>query len=80
MPPQDYDRGRGCGMAEGRSRAWRKASKSNGSGGACVEFAVFEDGTMGVRDSKDPTGPRLALTPDAWTAFLSDTKRGHLDL
>jgi hypothetical protein len=61
------------------SRAWRKASQSNGSGGACVEIAAFQDGTIGVRDSKDPGGPNLVLSRPAWTAFLTDTKAGLLD-
>jgi len=66
-------------MAQERPRAWRKASQSNGSGGACVEVAMFEDGTIGIRDSKNPTGPKLFLTRPSWTAFLSDTKAGQLD-
>ncbi|HEX6074735.1 MAG TPA: DUF397 domain-containing protein, partial [Micromonosporaceae bacterium] len=61
-------------------RAWRKANASNGSGGACVEFAVFRDGTIGVRDSKNPNGPELVVTLTAWTAFLTDAKHGRLGL
>lgn len=66
-------------MAENLTRAWRKASRSNGSG-ACVEVAVFTDGTIGVRDSKNPDGPRLTFTPAEWEAFLAGAKQGEFDL
>ncbi|MGN5379825.1 DUF397 domain-containing protein [Streptomyces lasalocidi] len=26
--------------------------------------------TIHIRDSKTPTGPRLTLAPEAWSAFL----------
>jgi len=29
---------------------------------------------VAVRDSKDPDGPKLAFTPDQWTAFTSTVK------
>ncbi|GAB3054882.1 hypothetical protein GCM10027186_02400 [Micromonospora schwarzwaldensis] len=29
-------------------------------------------GVVGVRDSKDPTGPVLTFTADAWRAFVRD--------
>ncbi|MFI7073241.1 DUF397 domain-containing protein [Micromonospora sediminicola] len=49
---------------------WRKSSRSNGQGGACVEVAGDLPGVIAVRDSKDPTGPVLAFAPDAWRAFV----------
>jgi hypothetical protein len=58
---------------------WRKASRSDGHG-ACVEVALFEDGTVGVRDSKNPAGPRLAPTYSAWAAFLIEAKDGRFEL
>lgn len=66
-------------MAEQLARAWRKASRSNGSG-ACVEVAVFTDGTIGVRDSKDREGPKLTFTPAEWEAFLDGARKGEFDL
>ncbi|KAB2974096.1 DUF397 domain-containing protein [Streptomyces sp. SS1-1] len=48
---------------------WIKSSYSTSSGPDCVEVAAAP-GTILVRDSKDPDGPRLALTPTTWTAFL----------
>jgi hypothetical protein len=54
------------------SRAeWRKASKSSSNGGACVEVARNLPGIVAVRDSKNPDGPALTVTPDAWANFLA---------
>ncbi|MGW4491142.1 DUF397 domain-containing protein [Streptomyces sp. NPDC004376] len=51
--------------------AWFKSSYSGGTdGNSCVEIAVTPD-TIHVRDSKHETGPRLALTQDTWTAFVT---------
>ncbi|WP_329518524.1 DUF397 domain-containing protein [Spirillospora sp. NBC_01491] len=51
---------------------WRKSSHS-GNGGECVETAVL-DGTVGVRDSKNPAGPVLTLTGDDWATLLATLK------
>lgn len=51
---------------------WRKSTKSQ-SNGQCVEVADLP-GAVGVRDSKDPTGPALAFTPASWKAFVSGLK------
>lgn len=48
---------------------WRKSSRSNGSAN-CVEIAFFGNGTVGVRDSKDKSGPALRFTPGEWDAFV----------
>ncbi|TDC43665.1 DUF397 domain-containing protein [Micromonospora sp. KC213] len=50
---------------------WRKSSRSSGNGGNCVEVADNLPGVVAVRDSKDPTGPALTFTPDAWRTFVS---------
>lgn len=50
-------------------RKWFKSSRSEGSK-ACVEVS-FGDGTVGVRDSKNPGGPELWFPGEAWDAFLS---------
>jgi hypothetical protein len=59
---------------------WRKSSYSGSNGGACVEVAVVLDGTMAVRDSKDPGGPKLAIASDEWAAFTAGVKAGEFDL
>ncbi|WP_405093072.1 DUF397 domain-containing protein [Micromonospora sp. NBC_01392] len=50
---------------------WRKSSRSSTNGGACVEVADNLSGVVGVRDSKDPTGPALAFEPGSWRAFVA---------
>ncbi|WP_432049617.1 DUF397 domain-containing protein [Verrucosispora sp. NA02020] len=52
---------------------WRKSSRSGTS--ECVEVADNLPGIVGVRDSKDATGPALVFTPTAWHAFIAKTKR-----
>jgi hypothetical protein len=54
--------------------AWRKSSRSNGASGACVEVADNLSGVVGVRDSKDPTGPALAFAPQAWRSFVRQVR------
>ena len=50
---------------------WRKSSYSNGTAsGDCVEVSVKVE-QVGVRDSKNTTGPTLDFTPADWRAFLS---------
>jgi hypothetical protein len=50
---------------------WRKSSRSGGGGGsACVEVA-FVDRKVGVRDSKNTSGPALSFSGTAWRAFVS---------
>jgi hypothetical protein len=51
---------------------WRKSSRSSGNG-ACVEAADLHE-AIAVRDSKDPDGPRLTFSRQAWTAFVGRTK------
>ncbi|BBA98821.1 hypothetical protein RVR_5164 [Actinacidiphila reveromycinica] len=51
---------------------WRKSSYSNGSDpDSCVEVADGYTGIVPVRDSKDPQGPALTFTADAWNSFVS---------
>ena len=55
--------------------------KSTRSGGAkeCVEVAFLADGSTGVRDSKNPSGPALAFSPSEWDAFVASTATGAFD-
>ncbi|WP_419197636.1 DUF397 domain-containing protein [Microbispora hainanensis] len=48
---------------------WRKSSISGDNGGQCVEVATNLPGTVAVRDSKDPGGPKLLFTPTEWQAL-----------
>ncbi|GAA2397107.1 DUF397 domain-containing protein [Streptomyces coeruleofuscus] len=54
--------------------AWYKSSYSSGpDGDSCVEIATSV-GVIHVRDSKQATGPRLALTPKAWSDFVASVQ------
>ncbi|MFF2143147.1 DUF397 domain-containing protein [Kitasatospora sp. NPDC058190] len=60
---------------EFRSARWRKSTYSNGQGD-CVEVADGITGTIPVRDSKDPHGPALSFTPEAWQSFVTAIQAG----
>lgn len=54
------------------SRAvWHKSTRSNGSGGNCVEVARNLPGIVAVRDSKNPDGPALIISRDEWAGFTA---------
>jgi len=57
--------------------AWRKSSYS-GQSQNCVEVAGNLPGTVAVRDSKDPDGPVLMLTPGAWRAIARRVANGEI--
>ncbi|MGV9892546.1 DUF397 domain-containing protein [Streptomyces sp. NPDC003395] len=54
---------------------WIKSSYSTPDGPDCVEVAAPDHDHILVRDSKAPDGPRLAVTPTAWSHFLSYAAR-----
>jgi hypothetical protein len=60
------------------SASWRKSSRS-ATQGQCVEIAQTPTAT-GIRDSKNPTGTYLILTPIQWAGFLTRVKSSELDL
>lgn len=55
---------------------WRKSSRSGNNDGQCIEVAGNLPGIVGVRDSKDPAGPALVVSPSAWVAFTGAVKGG----
>ncbi|MFC9973142.1 DUF397 domain-containing protein [Spirillospora sp. NPDC127200] len=58
---------------------WRKSRHSGGGNDdACVEVAHLTD-VVGVRDSKDPDGPRLNVSRDAFDDLLARVRGGELD-
>ena len=62
------------------SRAvWRTSTRSGGNGN-CVEVAANLPGVVGVRDSKDRSGPVLIFGYAAWEAFTAQLRDGVLDL
>ncbi|MFC3960382.1 DUF397 domain-containing protein [Nocardia jiangsuensis] len=58
---------------------WFKSSFSSG-GNDCVEVAHLDGGLVGMRDSKNPTGPALVFTPGEWAAFTAGVRGGEFDL
>ena len=57
---------------------WRKSSFSGGTGN-CVEVAGNLPCAVAVRDSQDPAGPALILSPAAWRALTLKALNGELD-
>jgi len=60
------------------SDEWRTSSRS-GTEGNCVEVRMIE-GTIEMRDSKDPAGAVLRFTTAEWDAFLGGAKDGEFGL
>ncbi|MEV0660350.1 DUF397 domain-containing protein [Spirillospora sp. NPDC050365] len=68
-------------MSESGSSAvrWRRSSYShNNSQQQCVEVAAGVH-AVGVRDGKDPDGPRLIVGRDAFRGLVERVKAGRLD-
>jgi hypothetical protein len=61
-------------MSDLNGAIWRKSTRSGGNGGDCVEVAANVPGIVAVRDSKDPSGPVVALTPGQWREFVEGIK------
>jgi hypothetical protein len=63
---------------------WRKSTRSSNGGDTCVEIAerngsIDIDGHVHIRDSKDPHGPSLRVTPDQWKAFTARVRTHEFD-
>jgi hypothetical protein len=56
---------------------WRKARRSVNNG-ACAEVASTA-GTVVVRDSTDPFGPKLAYSVESWRMFARQARLGGFD-
>ncbi|SCF97369.1 DUF397 domain-containing protein [Streptomyces sp. Ncost-T10-10d] len=53
---------------------WFKSSYSGGSGTECIEVADLIS-AIGVRDSKQPQGPRIAVQRSTWTEFVQSLRQ-----
>ena len=63
------------------SRAdWRKARRSTGSNGGCVEIAANLSGIVAIRDSKRPADGAHVVNRATFGRFLAETKAGRFDL
>jgi hypothetical protein len=65
-------------IQHGVTAVWKKSSYS-GAHGDCVEVRSPGSGAIAVRDSKDPQGPSLTFTPQAWTSFVTEVGAGTFD-
>jgi uncharacterized protein DUF397 len=54
-------------------RGWRTSSYTGANGGNCVEVG-HAGHLIAVRDTKDRTGPELAVTAAAWQQFAATVK------
>jgi hypothetical protein len=59
-------------VSELNDGVWHKSSHSGG-GNDCVEIAVLGK-TTAVRDSKNPSGPRLEFHSARWAAFIDQSR------
>jgi hypothetical protein len=57
---------------------WAKSSLSSYNTN-CVEYAELPDGTVVMRDSKDPRGRLLSFTPAEWDELIAGVRRGEFD-
>jgi Domain of unknown function (DUF397) len=57
---------------------WTKSSLSHVNGN-CVEIAKLSDGQVGMRHSKDVTGPVLEIAAAEWKALLGGIRNGEFD-
>ncbi|GAA3121135.1 DUF397 domain-containing protein [Streptosporangium carneum] len=57
---------------------WRVSSRCNN--GSCVEIARLPGGGVGMRDSKDKSGPVLEFTVAEFRDFIHGIKDGSLGL
>jgi hypothetical protein len=72
-----YSTGNSECVEVGHVATWRKSSRSTANGSACVE--VGDAGrAVAVRDSKDPDGPSLLVSPTAWLTFTGKIKSARL--
>jgi hypothetical protein len=66
------------GERPGSGSYWIKSSLSYANGN-CVEVASLPDGEIGVRNSRDSTGPVLRFTSGEWHAFIGGVRNGEFD-
>ncbi|MDM4721647.1 DUF397 domain-containing protein [Micromonospora sp. WMMA1363] len=55
--------------------SWFKSSKSGPNCDNCVEVA-YVTGAVGVRDSKDRSGPALIFNAGGWQTFVTGARGG----
>ncbi|MFJ6835802.1 DUF397 domain-containing protein [Streptomyces sp. NPDC091209] len=59
---------------EGWHKPW-----SGTNGGSCVEAKRLPDGSVALRQSRDPEGPALICSHEEMAAFIEGAKSGQAD-
>ena len=59
-----------------RGLKWRTSSACP-NGSACVEIAMTSNRGVLMRDKKDPQGPVLSFSGDAWDSFVAGARAGE---
>jgi len=65
--------------AELSEAKWFKSSRSGGQTD-CVEVAWLQGQQIGVRDSKNTTGPTLVFAPGTWDALTASVRNGSFQV
>jgi hypothetical protein len=68
----------GVPASELQGAVWHKSDYSNPNGN-CVEVAELPDGTIAVRNSRQPGGLALIYAPAEIAAFIRGVKDGQFD-
>jgi len=58
---------------------WTRSSRCAADQPSCVEVASLPNGSVAVRDSRDPGKAHLVFTRDEWSAFLAGAQQGDFD-
>ena len=58
----------------------RYIKSSFSADGACVEVRLLDDGSIGLRDSKDTAKAAHVFTSHEWLAFIAGVRAGEFDL
>jgi hypothetical protein len=64
-------------MRELNSIDWRTSRSC--AGGNCVQVGDVGDGSIAIRDSKNPGAGALIYTSSEWRDFLAGAKNGDFD-
>lgn len=61
------------------AEGWKRSSFSSPNGGDCLEVNDVLREQVGLRDSKQPSGTVLIVTPQRWSVFLTAVRCGEFD-
>ena len=64
-------------MTSNSETAFRRSTFCGG--GTCVEIAPLADGSVALRDSKEPALPQHTFTRQEWHDFVRGVKAGEFD-